>query len=138
MSVADQSKTREDELVSLSEKRQRWVDANEENGFADGIRNLLTELYPDNAHFIYELLQNAEDKDASDVTFRLFPDRLEFEHNGKRKFQYENVEAITSIGGSTSRNEPTSIGKFGVGFNCLLYTSPSPRDQRGSRMPSSA
>ena len=24
------------------------------------------------------------------------------------------------------------------GSNCLLYTSPSPRDQRGSRMPSSA
>ena len=24
------------------------------------------------------------------------------------------------------------------GYNCLLYTSPSPRDQRGSRMPSSA
>ena len=23
-------------------------------------------------------------------------------------------------------------------FSCLLYTSPSPRDQRGSRMPSSA
>ena len=23
-------------------------------------------------------------------------------------------------------------------FGCLLYTSPSPRDQRGSRMPSSA
>ena len=23
-------------------------------------------------------------------------------------------------------------------LNCLLYTSPSPRDQRGSRMPSSA
>ena len=25
-----------------------------------------------------------------------------------------------------------------VPFGCLLYTSPSPRDQRGSRMPSSA
>ena len=25
-----------------------------------------------------------------------------------------------------------------VFINCLLYTSPSPRDQRGSRMPSSA
>ena len=25
-----------------------------------------------------------------------------------------------------------------VGIDCLLYTSPSPRDQRGSRMPSSA
>ena len=26
----------------------------------------------------------------------------------------------------------------GMGLSCLLYTSPSPRDQRGSRMPSSA
>ena len=26
----------------------------------------------------------------------------------------------------------------GKGTRCLLYTSPSPRDQRGSRMPSSA
>ena len=25
-----------------------------------------------------------------------------------------------------------------VSYPCLLYTSPSPRDQRGSRMPSSA
>ena len=25
-----------------------------------------------------------------------------------------------------------------ISNNCLLYTSPSPRDQRGSRMPSSA
>ena len=29
-------------------------------------------------------------------------------------------------------------GKMSVIGNCLLYTSPSPRDQRGSRMPSSA
>ena len=28
--------------------------------------------------------------------------------------------------------------KASVPYTCLLYTSPSPRDQRGSRMPSSA
>ena len=28
--------------------------------------------------------------------------------------------------------------KDGNKLDCLLYTSPSPRDQRGSRMPSSA
>ena len=34
---------------------------------------------------------------------------------------------------------PTEIERIGDGSNtCLLYTSPSPRDQRGSRMPSSA
>ena len=38
----------------------------------------------------------------------------------------------------------TGIGKvnaliaLGRALSCLLYTSPSPRDQRGSRMPSSA
>ena len=29
-------------------------------------------------------------------------------------------------------------GSENLGKDCLLYTSPSPRDQRGSRMPSSA
>ena len=32
----------------------------------------------------------------------------------------------------------TSPHKSAYPLNCLLYTSPSPRDQRGSRMPSSA
>ena len=30
------------------------------------------------------------------------------------------------------------INVVAVHYACLLYTSPSPRDQRGSRMPSSA
>ena len=31
-----------------------------------------------------------------------------------------------------------TMGKIAASWICLLYTSPSPRDQRGSRMPSSA
>ena len=39
------------------------------------------------------------------------------------------------IGAQQAANEINEAG----GINgCLLYTSPSPRDQRGSRMPSSA
>ena len=37
--------------------------------------------------------------------------------------------------------EPTTVEQyrdFEADVRCLLYTSPSPRDQRGSRMPSSA
>ena len=56
-------------LEELRQKRLKWVEANRENGFDDGIRRLLTELYPDNAHFIYELLQNAEDARATEVRF---------------------------------------------------------------------
>ena len=32
----------------------------------------------------------------------------------------------------------STLGLAAMGYTCLLYTSPSPRDQRGSRMPSSA
>eukprot|EP00829_Urostomides_striatus_P020036 TRINITY_DN8177_c0_g1_i1.p2 TRINITY_DN8177_c0_g1~~TRINITY_DN8177_c0_g1_i1.p2 ORF type:complete len:118 (+),score=59.92 TRINITY_DN8177_c0_g1_i1:47-355(+) len=35
----------------------------------------------------------------------------------------------------TSFANPTNLN---TGLSCLLYTSPSPRDQRGTRMPSSA
>ena len=37
-----------------------------------------------------------------------------------------------SCGGMDLRKELVKM------INCLLYTSPSPRDQRGSRMPASA
>ena len=41
---------------------------------------------------------------------------------------------------TTAKNAKQRLKDFraGVYMNCLLYTSPSPRDQRGSRMPSSA
>ena len=38
----------------------------------------------------------------------------------------------------TPGNEVTTKGQVVQCWNCLLYTSPSPRDKRQSRMPSSA
>ena len=111
-------------LKELRQKRMKWVEANRENNFEDGIKRLLTDLYPDNAHFIYELLQNAEDAQATEVRFTLQEDGVEFEHNGDRLFTIGDVEAITSIGITTKRDDPTNIGKFGVGFKAVFaYTS---------------
>ena len=118
-------------LEKLREKRRKWVEANRENGFDVGIKRLLTELYPDNAHFIYELLQNAEDARAKEVRFILSEDRIEFEHNGDKLFLMENVEAITSIGFSTKRDESTSIGKFGVGFKAVFSYTSAPEIESG-------
>jgi hypothetical protein len=116
----------------LSKKRKKWVEANRENGFDEGIKRLLTDLYPDNAHFIYELLQNAEDALATEVRFVLKDDRLEFEHNGNRLFSIEDVDSITSIGVSTKKDEPTSIGKFGVGFKAVFAYTSTPEISSGN------
>ena len=44
------------------------------------------------------------------------------------------------VGSKTVNGKDYNMVKitFGENIGCLLYTSPSPRDQRGSRMPSSA
>ena len=58
------------------------------------------------------------------------------------------VQPIITVGeqspnGYTMAGVPDGLGVFAnndgtFSLLCLLYTSPSPRDQRGSRMPSSA
>ena len=118
-------------LQELRQKRLKWVEANRENGFDDGIKRLLTDLYPDNAHFIYELLQNAEDARASEVRFILKEDSVEFEHNGDRLFSIKDVESITSIGISTKKDDHTNIGKFGVGFKAVFTYTSTPEIKSG-------
>ena len=53
-----------------------------------------------------------------------------------------DVRSTTTVvvTGKTGSNGSGSTGGGGsdISGGCLLYTSPSPRDQRGSRMPSSA
>lgn len=91
-----------------------------------GIRHLLTELYPDNAHFIYELLQNAEDAQATEITFSLTSEKLVVKHNATRLFTEQDIKSITSIGDSTKRDDINKIGKFGVGFKAVFSYTDTP------------
>lgn len=116
-------------LAELKSNRKNLVKAFQDNvGMAEGIKSLLIDLYPDSAHFILELLQNAEDMEATIARFYLASDQLCFEHNGtKRNFNLADIEAITNIGGNLQkRNDPTSIGKFGVGFKSVFSYTDTP------------
>ena len=118
-------------INQLSEMRKNGLRALIENGWFEGFKRLLTDLYPDNAHFIYELLQNAEDARASKVHFVLNADKLEFEHNGDKLFEIEDVESITNIGSSTKTDDPTNIGKFGIGFKAVFAYTNTPEIESG-------
>ena len=67
------------------------------------------------------------------------PDIIEFD----RPRISPSIIMVTGVGGGGSNavNHMFDLGIADVSFmvcNCLLYTSPSPRDMRRSRMPSSA
>ena len=90
-------------------------------------------MYPDTAHFIYELLQNAEDMHATVARFILSENAIEFEHNGtKRSFNLADVDAITNIGNNAEkRNDVTAIGKFGIGFKAVFAYTDTPEIHSG-------
>ncbi|NQZ97505.1 MAG: hypothetical protein HRU01_13430, partial [Myxococcales bacterium] len=107
----------------LSEKRQDLILNMKENNY--NANELIANLYSEPSHFIYELLQNAEDSQASEIRFELEPDSLTIIHNGK-DFNYDDVESITTIGNSTKANDLTKIGKFGAGFKSVYAITDSP------------
>ena len=46
-------------------------------GWDTAVLELLGQLYSERTHFIFELIQNAEDAGATELAFELFGDRLE-------------------------------------------------------------
>lgn len=130
------NKLEETYFAALSKDRAEIANVLERRAVR-GYKDSVVEKYSDQAHFIYELLQNADDAYATKVRFILEENRLIFAHNGSRLFSVSNPEnedidsenktlgdinAITSI--ANSNKTGASIGKFGVGFKAVFqYTS---------------
>lgn len=91
-----------------------------------GLKTLVSQIYPDEAHFIYELLQNAEDAQATEVEFSIRKSKLVFAHNGTRQFDADDVEAITNIAHSTKKDNYVQAGKFGIGFKSVYAFTDTP------------
>lgn len=106
-------------------KRKKLADVLMDEDYS-GIREIVEELYPDKAHFIYELLQNAEDVCAKEAVFALEEDRLIFEHDGV-PFSEDDVWGITNIGKGSKKDDDDKIGRFGVGFKAVFAYTNTPR-----------
>jgi hypothetical protein len=131
-----------------------WVPADygkirEENiaryGWDTAVLDLLGQLYSERTHFIFELIQNAEDAGATEVAFELFGDRLELRHDG-RPFTESDVRGVCGVGPSgagtgranTGRantggkaSDLTAIGQFGIGFKAVYAYTRTPQVHSG-------
>ena len=112
MSVIDDIRSEREDLARVLRKHT-------------GIRRIVEDLYPDSAHFIYELLQNAEDTGATQAHFALGKNSLIFEHDG-RPFEPNDIVAITDIGEGTKAGDDDKIGRFGIGFKAVFAYSETP------------
>ncbi|MDZ7697759.1 MAG: hypothetical protein U5R49_12830 [Deltaproteobacteria bacterium] len=109
----------------------------------DDIGRLLSEqLYSDRGHFVYELLQNAEDALGKrfgenptlvlpkGVRFSLYKDRLEFCHYGQ-PFNEDDVRGISDVLKGTKAGDFNQIGKFGIGFKSVYCFTATPEIHSG-------
>tara|TARA_R110001592_G_scaffold222022_1_gene477046 strand:- start:9031 stop:12183 length:3153 start_codon:yes stop_codon:yes gene_type:complete len=114
----------------LVERRRKFIEGLNANRGEINL-DIFEDFYPDKAHFVYELLQNAEDAGATQIAFTLTPEKLVCEHNG-RAFTLADVTSITGLHDSTKAGAPDKIGKFGVGFKSVFVYTQAPSIRSGA------
>ena len=98
---------------------------------------LLANRYSDRTHFIYELLQNAEDalarrtnwQGSRAVSFELDAGGLRVSHFGL-PFDEDDIRGVCGIAQGTKRL--TEIGRFGIGFKSVFAFTDRPEVHSGS------
>ena len=106
----------------------------------NGLYNLISTDPNDVFADINYLIRDSDNDDIPDH------DDLDVDHDGGSDIAeaYDPALDQDNDGKFDNNGNTPAVGASGIpvfqdpAFTCLLYTSPSPRDQRGSRMPSSA
>jgi len=99
-------------------------------------RDVLVNRYDSSAHFVFELLQNAEDAlrrrngwtGSREVRFELAPTSLRIVHCGN-PFTLEDVKGVCGVGETTK--DLTDIGRFGIGFKSVYAITDRPEVHSG-------
>lgn len=90
--------------------------------YGSGTKHLriFKKLFDDKTHFVYELIQNADDSRSKHLELQLRENELLVCNDG-RQFTEKDVRSICSLG--SSDKDLTHIGTFGIGFKAVYnYT----------------
>lgn len=106
---------------------KRGATADDAGLISRAISKLAGDMYTDlSERFVFELLQNADDmpkdKNGVNVKLHLLENNILFIHNGL-PFSKEDIKAITDIGNSTKKKNPSQTGYKGIGFKIVFQES---------------
>ena len=107
------------------------------SGYQSAIKTLSEDLYSQEFHFLYEIIQNADDNSYDNenpyLLIELKEILLEGEKvialsiiNNEKGFTEEDVRAICKIGKSNKKDRYDSIGEKGIGFKSVYNITDCP------------
>lgn len=92
------------------------------------LRRFQEEMYPEKTHFVQELIQNADDAEASKFKLLLDEDKIIAINNGL-PFSEQDVKDICSI--AETSKDIDKIGTFGIGFKSVYSVTNKPEIYSG-------
>ena len=105
----------------------------------NSVQTLAADLYNKHTHFIFELIQNAEDnaydEPSPSLSFRLtktdptgseVADGALIIQNNETGFCHENVDALCAVGKTTKQKAHGYIGEKGIGFKSVFRVTENP------------
>ena len=122
------------------QKISTQIENTQEQQLQIALKMLFQDNYTERTHFIFELLQNAEDAlerrssqwtGSRTIKFDLVNDKLIVSHFGD-PFNEEDVLGICSIGQST-KDSVRNIGRFGIGFKSVYVYTDRPEIHSGPK-----
>jgi hypothetical protein len=111
-----------------------------EKNLQNSIKKLAEDLYKKDSHFIFELIQNAEDNRYAEevepeLKFILSKNNLTSPNtsngsllvvNNEKGFNYKDLDGLCSIGESTKKQQDGFIGEKGIGFKSVFRITSNP------------
>ena len=117
-------------VKNMAADYKKIAEENEERyGWDKKPHRIFKELYSEKTHFIYELIQNAEDSNSQCLELQLYEEGLLIWNDGSQ-FSEEDVRKICSL--YSSDKDLTQIGSFGIGFKAVYNYTDCPEIYSGT------
>ncbi|CAF4251448.1 unnamed protein product [Rotaria sp. Silwood2] len=117
-------------IREISYRRTIFNDEDMRKSICGSLKNLGSDLYSSSVHFLYELIQNAEDNSYDNSVIPCL--RIELNHNyillsnNECGLRAKDVLAICSLAVTTKTNLKEHIGEKGIGFKSVFAASNQP------------